>query len=135
MAFEQQDLLDALHSALSMALSGVNIFNAVGPKDCKDPYAVVTVISDVPTVYFGTDNDDFRIYVQLDIYATREYGTKELRALGELAKSALHKQILSVTNAGNVSAFCTKRGLVRPENDNYNRCLAEYMILGAETGV
>lgn len=131
MAFEQQDILDALFSIIQAAIPGVGVYHGVAPKDANDPYAVITLVSDLPAIYFSM-SDDFRVYFQVDVYAVREFGTKELRAIGEKIKAVLHKKPITMANAAGASAFCTSRGVVRPENDSYNRVTQQYVILGSE---
>lgn len=133
MAFSPQDLITALVSTTQAAVPSITVWSDVPHKDVKMPFALVSLVSDVPAVYFGTNNDDFKIYAQIDVYALREYGMTALRQLAESIKAVLHKQNITVTNAANVSVFCTRRGPARPETDNVNRVIMEFMLMGSET--
>lgn len=136
MSFSQQNFLDAVYAKL--VTLGLPVYNAVATPNAATPYIVYSIIGDVPAIYFGTNNDDFRILLQVDLYDRREGskglsgGLRELRAKGELVKSALHKQYLTVANGGNVNGWCTRRSDVRVENDNFNRIMFEFLFLGSE---
>lgn len=132
MAFSPQDLLNALVTLIQTAIPEVIVWSEVPHKDVKFPFILVSLVSDVPAVYFGTATDDFRIFVQVDVYAKREYGMTALRVLAERAKAVLHKKNITISNTGTSCGFCTRRGPARPETDNINRVIMEFMILGSE---
>ena len=132
MAFSPQALLDSVITVVQTALPTLNVWSEVPHKDVKMPFVLVSIISDIPAVYFGTATDDFKLFVQVDVYARREYGMRELRLLAESVKAVLHKKVIIVSNAGNVNGFCTRRGPARPETDNVNRIIMEFMIMGSE---
>lgn len=132
-SYSQQDLLDALHTAITTAATEIpSVYSTVIPKDAPFPYAVVTMVSDSVTPYMGDVDDDIRCLVQVDLYAHVEFGARALRAAAEKVHRALHKQQLTVSNAGNVSVFCSKRFVVRPETNSVLRAMAEFMVIGSE---
>lgn len=139
MAYTQQDFLDAIYTTLTTAIPGVQVFNTAISPNAPVPYIVYSIVGDVPAIYFGTATDDFRVLLQVVVYDKREGtgkltgGMRELRDVGEQVKAALHKKVLTVANAGNVSGWCTRRGDVRNENDNFNSVRQEFVFVGSET--
>lgn len=122
-------------SAAAPTLKNVYI-NPTEPNP-ETPYAVITDVSNIPAHYFGVDNDDFYMRIQIDVYDSRVGGgpasIDNLWDIGEKIYRALNKQYLTVTDAGNVNLLSLTRGSPRAENDSLSRVTYQFQLLGSET--
>ena len=136
MAFVQQNFIDAVVDALKGV--GMPVYSTIAPPNEAPPYILVTIVGDIPAVYFP-NSDDFSILLQVDLYDLRhgseeaDGGIRALREVGEKVKACLHRQFLTVENAGYVNGRCTRRGDVRVETGSMNRIIYEFIFMGSET--
>lgn len=103
--------------------------------NAKMPYAIISDVSNIPAHYFGVDNDDFFMRVQLDIFDRREGSNltmEQLEDMGEAIYRVLNKKFITVESAGGVNALSLSRGSAKQENANVNRITHQFMILGSE---
>lgn len=136
MIFKPRNVLKALATTVQTAAPALTEVGAsqVTP-NASMPYAIITDISNIPSHYFGTNNDDFYMRIQLDLFDKREGSNITMEALedlGEVIYRALNKQYITVEAAGNVNCLSLSRGSAKQESNNVNRITHQFMVMGSE---
>lgn len=136
MTYKPRNLLKALATVVQGAAPQLTEVGASQTTpNARMPYAIVSDVSNIPAHYFGTDNDDFYVRIQIDVFDRREGSNltmEELEDISEAIYRALNKQFITVEAAGGVNCLSLSRGSVRQENANVNRVTHQFMILGSE---
>lgn len=131
--------ISAIWNGLYAHLTGTSDFNtSVGgrvyltnaPDNPTLPYAVVTVVDDVPLE--GFDLLGYETRVQIDVYADLD-SPRDCMDVADDLRARLHRTNFTISGADNMGAeMDVQRGAER-EDERY-RVSADYIIRGFETG-
>ena len=103
--------------------------------NAKMPYAIISDVSNIPAHYFGVDNDDAWMRIQIDIFDKREGSNltmEQLEDMGEAIYRVLNKKPITVEAAGGCNCLSLSRGSVKQESANINRITHQFMVMLSE---